>query len=203
MRRWLVALSLLAACATPAPPPAPPPAPAAVADPQPTHPDLAAELVAMRDADQEVRRRWIKDRENTALQKEVEAIDVRHVEQLTAILDRYGWPGKTMVGAKGSNAAWLIAQHGGPVFLRKTIRMMYEAVRAGELDEGHYATSLDRLLLGEGGKQIYGTQFNTSGGKCEPMPIDDPARVDERRIKAGMGPLADYQKQLCALYQGK
>jgi hypothetical protein len=79
---------------------------------------------------------------------------------------------------------------------------MYEAVKRGELHEGLYATSLDRVLVNQGKKQVYGTQFDTdqATGKCEPKPIEDPDHVDERRIRAGMGTLAEYKAQLCKLY---
>ncbi len=77
---------------------------------------------------------------------------------------------------------------------------MYEAVLKRELDESLYATSLDRVLTQQGKKQLYGTQFDTSNGKCEPLPIEDADNVDERRTRAGMMPLAEYTKELCAMY---
>ncbi|HEX2123890.1 MAG TPA: DUF6624 domain-containing protein [Thermoanaerobaculia bacterium] len=202
--RALAALSLilLAACVTA---PAPPPAPAPQAEPEPTNPALAAELRAMIDADQEVRRRWIKDRTNASIQAEMEALSKQQVARLQQIVDQHGWPGKTLAGVKGGGAAWTIAQHGGPDFLGRMLPLMYEAVKKGELEEALYATSLDRVLVNRGQKQMYGTQFDTdpATGKCEPKPIDDPERVDERRLRAGMGTLAEYREQLCKLYLGK
>lgn len=58
------------------------------------------------------------------------------------------------------------------------------------------------MLIAQGKKQFYPTQFDTDvqTGKCEPKPIEDAENVDERRIRAGMGPLAEYAKQLCAIY---
>ncbi len=202
-----VALILFVACATPqpAPAPAPAPSPAAVVEPAPTHPELAAELTAMRDADQEARRRWIKDQKNAAIIAEIEALDAKHVARLREILAQYGWPSKAMVGEKPAGAAWMIAQHGGAEILAETLPTMYEAVKKGDLHEGLYATSLDRVLIQQGKKQAYGTQFDTdpATGRCEPKPIEDPERVDERRIRAGMGTLAEYKAQLCALYMQK
>jgi hypothetical protein len=51
-------------------------------------------------------------------------------------------------------------------------------------------------------EQMYGTQFDVdvATGKCQPQPIEDEAHVDERRIRAKMGTLADYTKELCDLY---
>ena len=202
------ALILLTACTTtqtPAPSPAPTAAPQAVVEPALTHPELAAELLAMRDADQEARHRWLKDQKNAAIAAEIDALDAKHVARLREILAQYGWPGKSMVGLKPGGAAWMIAQHGGPEILAETLPMMYEAVKKGDLEEGLYATSLDRVLVQQGKKQVYGTQFDTdpATGKCEPKPIEDAEHVDERRIRANMGSLADYKAQLCALYMQK
>ncbi|MDX1584495.1 MAG: DUF6624 domain-containing protein, partial [Thermoanaerobaculia bacterium] len=73
-----------------------------------------------------------------------------------------------------------------------------------ELAERLYGISLDRVLVSRGEKQICGTQFNVDreSGKCEPRPIEDPDHVDERRRKAGMKPLAEYQAELCEIYLG-
>jgi hypothetical protein len=201
----LAAILLAAGCASapaPAPAPAATPAPAPAPAAEPANPALAAELIAMRDADQEILRRQLADRKNPQLQAEVDALMAKHVARLKEIVAAHGWPGKTLAGVKGGGAAWTIAQHGGPEFLGQMLPLMYEAVKQRELEEALYATSLDRVLLNQGKKQIYGTQFDTdpATGKCEPKPLEDPEHVDERRIRAGMPPLAEYTKMLCSLY---
>jgi hypothetical protein len=52
----------------------------------------------------------------------------------------------------------------------------------------------DRVLLAEGKKQVYGTQFTLVDGKCKPRPLEDEANVDERRKKVGLPPLAQHFK---------
>jgi len=165
---------------------------------------IGDELIAMRDADQEVRRRWIKDRENEALKTEVEAVDTRHVARLREIVKRVGgWPGKSLVGEKASTGAWFIAQHGGPSMLHEMLPLMERAVKRGDLEGSLYATSVDRVRIQDGKKQLYGSQFDTNGDKCEPLPIDDPEHVEERRAAIGLGPLAEYTTQLCEMYKKK
>lgn len=159
---------------------------------------LAAELRSMAAADKEVRDRWMKDQQNQALREEVRALDAKHVARLEQIIAAHGWPGISLVGFNGMNDAWLIAQHGGRDFLPRVLPLMYEAVLQGELDESLYGTSLDRVLTYQNKPQMYGTQFKP--GTCEPFPIDDPANVDARRKRAGMEPLAEYTKTLCAMY---
>jgi len=107
------------------------------------------------------------------------------------------------VGQKAAGAAWLIAQHGGTEMLHETLPLMKEAVDKGELEGGLYATSVDRVRIQDGQKQLYGSQFDTKGDKCEPLPIEDAEHVEERRKAIGLGPLDEYAKQLCELYKKK
>jgi hypothetical protein len=174
----------------------------AAVEPEPaSNPALRAELISMRDADQEVRRRWVKDQKNETLKKEMAAIDAKHVARLREILSTYGWPGKSMAGTDGAGAAWTIAQHGGQLFLQQYVPLMKAAAEHGELDWGLVATSIDRVLLGEGKKQLYGTQFDTEGDRCEPKNVADPAKLDERRKAVGLGPISEYAQTLCAVYK--
>lgn len=80
---------------------------------------------------------------------------------------------------------------------------MKAAVEKGEMEGSSYALSVDRTRIQDGQKQLYGSQFDTEGDKCEPLPIEDPEHVDERRTAVGLGPLAEYAKQLCEMYKKK
>jgi hypothetical protein len=173
----------------------------AAADSEPaSNQALRAELVTMRDADQEIRRRALKDPKNEQIKKEMAAVDARNVERLREILGSFGWPGKSMVGTDGAGAAWTIAQHGSQQFLQQTVPLMKAAAERGDLDWSLVATSIDRVLLGQGKKQIYGTQFDTAG-KCEPKIVDDPAHLDDRRKLVGLGPISEYAQVLCENYK--
>ncbi|MEU8318064.1 hypothetical protein AB0C33_06800 [Nonomuraea sp. NPDC048881] len=48
---------------------------------------------------------------------------------------------------------------------------------------------------------MYGTQWETTpeGGWRPRTPIEDEARVDERRTEVGLKPLKDYLKELQSL----
>jgi hypothetical protein len=39
------------------------------------------------------------------------AVDQRNMARLAEIIDRFGWPGRSLVGDKASEAAFLILQH--------------------------------------------------------------------------------------------
>jgi hypothetical protein len=71
--------------------------------------------------------------------------------------------------------------------------LLREASERGDARLGHLAYLEDRVRVNAGLPQLYGTQFrSTIDGRRELYPIEDEARVDERRARMGMGPLADY-----------
>jgi hypothetical protein len=67
-----------------------------------------------------------------------------------------------------------------------------------------YALLLDRVLVGEGKPQVYGTQakrFEAWKGR-EPVlePIEDEGNVDKRRAEVGLPPLSEYREMLKQMY---
>jgi hypothetical protein len=70
-----------------------------------------------------------------------------------------------------------------------------QAGQAGQADARHHAYLTDRVLLAEGGQQLYGTQFMLAGGTWQSRPLADPDRVDERRRQVGLEPLEDYRRR--------
>ena len=126
-------------------------------------------------------------------------VDDTHRRRLNAIIDQHGWPGKTLVGADGANAAWLIAQHADidRAFQKKCLEKI-EAMPRGEVEPRHIAYLTDRILVGEHKPQRFGTQMD---GQFKPRPIEDEANVDKRRAEMGLDPLAVYLKQAKATYE--
>jgi hypothetical protein len=112
---------------------------------------------------------------------------------LKEIVVKHGWPGKSLVGADGARAAWLLVQHADPdvAFQRQCLDHALKLPR-GEIDAEHLAYLTDRVLLNEGKKQMYGTMLRKEDGKLVPKPIEDEANVDKRRGELGLPPLAEY-----------
>jgi hypothetical protein len=77
---------------------------------------------------------------------------------------------------------------------------MTSMVAKGEVSGTDLAYLTDRVLVADGKKQRYGTQFHRVDGKLVPQPIEDEAAVDDRRKAVGMGTLAEYRKQMEAVY---
>jgi hypothetical protein len=147
---------------------------------------LRAELLRRMEKDQVARRAFDSDA--------VREVDGENLPWLTGVLDASGWPGTSLAGKDGAHAAWLLVQHmdADPGFQRRCLELMTVAAEAGEASRTDLAYLTDRVLLAEGGQQVYGTQVIRRGGAWKPRNLGDPDNVDERRAAAGMRPLADY-----------
>ncbi len=166
-----------------------------------TLPALADELVAMARADQAVRNEAIQRPGDATIFKAWHEVDTRNETRLKAILAEHGWPTATLVGPKAARAAWLMVQHASAPFLKTCLPFMKRAAERGEISRGSLALSIDRDLMYDGKKQIYGSQFRTNEkGELEVYPIEDEAHVDERRAAMGLGPLAQYRANLIRMY---
>ena len=169
----------------------------------PSNPKLRSELLAMAKQDQDLREKWINAPKNPKIDAEVKAVDTKNTARMKQIVTQYGWPSQNLVGKDGADAAWLLVQHADadPAFQAHCLPLMQEAAEHGEASKESLALLTDRVLLAQGKKQVYGSQFTWKTGKVEPLPLEDPAHVDERRKSMGMMPLAEYKEMLIKAYK--
>lgn len=120
---------------------------------------------------------------------------------LKEVVSKHGWPSSSLVGKEGAFDAWLLVQHADadPKFQRQCLDLMTKLPK-GEVQKDNLALLTDRVLLAEGKKQIYGTQFEITGGKLVPKNLEDPDNVDKRRAEVGMEPLAKYLENSAKFY---
>lgn len=114
--------------------------------------------------------------------------------KVRANLDQYGWLGPDVVGGQGNMTLFLVIQHADLQTQVKYLPMMREAVKNGKAQGSNLALLEDRVALGMGKKQIYGSQIgrDESTNLYYVSPLEDPDNVDKRRAEVGLGPLADY-----------
>jgi len=155
---------------------------------------FCAQLLAMRDRDQQAR---YADLDTPALKK----IDAENLAQLDAIVAAHGFPTKAAAGMKGVSAAWTIVQHNDLAAQLRYQPMLEKAMNSGDLQPALYATFYDRLMTGQKKPQLYGTQFHEVNGELVPFPIEDEAHVEERRAKMGLQPLAEYTKLMREVFK--
>ncbi len=132
--------------------------------------------------------------EMKAYVKIIQEQDSINVIKVTNILDERGWLGSDIVGNEGNLALFLVIQHSYPETQEKYLPMMREAVKKGDAHPSHLALLEDRVALGKGEKQIYGSQIGQDQETDEyyVAPLIDPDNVDKRREEVGLGPIQDY-----------
>lgn len=166
---------------------------------------LQAKLLAIYNDDQPIRQQFISAQKEFGYQsKQVDSIgrimmykDSINLIRITEILDKYGWVGTDKVGGQANQTLFLVIQHSDLKTQQKYLPMMREAVKNKNASGSALALLEDRVALGEGKRQIYGSQigYDNKTNKNFVLPLDDPDNVDKRRAAAGLGSLADYVKR--------
>lgn len=110
------------------------------------------------------------------------------------ILDARGWLGSNVVGGKGNTTLFLVIQHSDQETQEKYLPMMREAVKNGNARGSSLALLEDRVALGKGEKQVYGSQIgrDEDTGEYYVLPMIEPEKVNERRASVGLSPIENY-----------
>jgi hypothetical protein len=160
---------------------------------------LIADLDTIFKSDQEGR--TLNSIDGQSWNNKQREIDSVNIIKVSAILSRYGWPGEEIIGWNGSSALWAVIQHSTLENQEKYLPLMREAVKKGKARPAQLALLEDRILVGNGKEQIYGTQAKTDSlGIFKICPIKDEQNVNKRRFSAGLGPLQWYAKQIGLRY---
>ncbi len=195
IRATLLAALLSAACASVKPAP----------DSKVANPSLRSTLLKMEAADQKVRMQALAQFTKTGDQMNIpmlwillrmNSVDGTNTKRMRGIIDKYGWPGKTLVGADGAGAAFLLVQHADrdTAFQKKCLPLLQKAAEEGEASKSDMAYLTDRIRVADGQKQLYGTQCSWKDTLVEMDPIEDSLHVDERRAEVGLEPLDVYMR---------
>jgi hypothetical protein len=162
---------------------------------------LKAELLAILEEDQKYRQQlgglekkygW-DSKEMKDFWVIINKADSLNLIKIKAVLDKNGWVGADKVGNEASNAIFLVIQHSDLPTQQKYLPMMREAVKNKKASGSSLALLEDRVALGEGRKQIYGSQLKGDGnGGYYLSPLEDPDNVDKRREEVGLPPIAEY-----------
>lgn len=173
-------------------------------------PEVRRELLRMRSADQEMRSElvglWQASEGQPNMQKfrqmkaRLDSLDRVHARRVDQIIERHGWPGPALVGEDGTGAAFLIVQHADLEFQKEMLPLIRVAYEKGEISGQSLALLTDRVRVGNGKPQLYGTQANMQDGEITFHPIKDSTHVDERRAELGMPPLSEYIERMKAAY---
>jgi len=166
--------------------------------------DLILILDSIRKDDQSLRLRQIeyekiygvKSEEADRLNDSIIKQDSINLIKIERILDEHGWLGSKFIGENGNLTLFLVIQHSNLKTQEKYLPMLREAVKKGNALPNQLALLEDRVLIGNGEKQIYGSQLQYSKDEQNYIvsPMIDPENVDRRRASMGLEPMSEYLK---------
>ncbi len=135
-------------------------------------------------------------KEMSDLWRNQNALDSVNQIRVVALIEEYGYPGKSLVGASESSTAFMVIQHAPLEMQEAYLPMLKEAADAEELQWSALALLIDRIETRNGREQIYGSQVRTDPETGKPgfYPIKDRENVDKRRAEVGLPSLEEYAK---------
>lgn len=164
--------------------------------------ELMAEFQEIQRTDQEQRgyMREVQDKygwdspQMDSLWKIQTAADEANLARIEKVIAEYGYPGKSLVGPANMGTAFLVIQHSNQEAQEKYLPLLKKAADDGEVRWSSVALLIDRVLLGQGKKQIYGSQVssNEETGEYFFSPIENPMKIDSIRNTVGLRPLQSY-----------
>jgi hypothetical protein len=165
---------------------------------------LIKEIGQMFKDDQFWRKEYIQinkkeksDYDQETIEKRWKTTDSINELRAKVIINKYGYPGYDLVG-EISDDFWAIIQHCDDdiPFQEHVLSLMKIQIAKNNASKEKYAYLVDRILVNENQKQIYGTQLqrNNKTGKFYPFPLKYPKEVNKLRKKVGLGPLEEYMK---------
>lgn len=148
-------------------------------------------LLGLRARDQSARAGFAARMTDSAYVRELMALDSAISARVHAILDRFGFPTRAMVGAAGVDAVMLVVQHSEALQDR-----VFEAVQnlpGGQVAPDARAMLEDRVRARRGEPQRFGSHLEIGRDSVLRFaPTADVAGLEARRAGAGLPPISLY-----------
>jgi len=131
------------------------------------------------------------------LYKRLRKLDRKNSQALRRMMPVFGWFDEIRYGPEVARAAWFIVQH-SPDKDFQNLALARMAPKGGESakERSQYALLYDRIRMGRGEPQRFGSQGQCRDGKVRIYPFEDPDHVDERRAEFGLSTLKEYETLL-------
>ena len=121
--------------------------------------------------------------ESNAVQGQQEIYERNHAineRKVKVILDKYGWPGKDIIGEQGNWTICNVIQHSDNEIRIKYLPMIKQAVKDKKLHPRFLVRTEDRIATERGDLQIYGGQmkYYPETKIFNVWPVYDPVNID-------------------------
>ena len=159
---------------------------------------LAGEIIKMVNEDQKARFGWFKAKDKKKAGLKIRNIDKRNTIRAKEIIKKHGWPSFDLIGKRASKSFWLLIQHADLdlKFQEKCLKLLKKSVKSKQAFPRNEAYLTDRVLVHQGKKQKFGTQFIKKGDKLVSQPIADKKNVNKRRKTYNLDTLEENIKRM-------
>lgn len=129
-----------------------------------------------------------------SISNSIEKYDSLNIILVSNIIEENGWPGINKVGNEGNLTVFMIIQHASTPFQKKYYPYLLKSISLKQTPKRFKAYLIDRMLVREGKKQIYGTQttFNSLSKKYELLPVKSKRKLDKLRGEIGLESVTNY-----------
>ncbi|TKD61916.1 DUF6624 domain-containing protein [Flavobacterium sp. ASW18X] len=131
------------------------------------------------------------------LMRKIDSINIVEVEN---IIDKFGYPSKSLVGEPANKAIFYVIQHSNKI--NKYLPLIREATKNGDISQTSLAMMEDRNLMEQGLEQIYGTQIKGQANRKGEWiyflwPIKNVDSINVWRKQAGfVQTVEEYLKEM-------
>jgi hypothetical protein len=133
-----------------------------------------------------------------------ENLDRQNTSELKDLLKIYYWFKISEFGEKADSQAWILVQHADldPQFQKNVLIILADLWPKKETSPKNYAYLFDRVAASWNDPskrtlQRYGNQGLCIGYKAwEPIPMENPEHINERRASVGLNTLEEYKLQV-------
>ncbi|TES98144.1 hypothetical protein E3J85_00055 [Patescibacteria group bacterium] len=165
---------------------------------------LQQKILKMASEDQKLRKQAADGDRSRKLAKSIYDCDTKNTLEAKKIIEKHGWPSFNLVGKKAANDFWLIVQHADRdlEFQKKCLKLLEKAVENNQANPENLAYLTDRILVSEGKKQKFGTQYMFKEDRLVLKPVVDRKKLNQRRKKVGLDVVEEQDKRINKEHSG-
>lgn len=159
--------------------------------------NLSSERKAELLSEMKITEQDIEGNKKYALSREIDSVNLVEVEK---IIQKYGYPGKNLVGEPANKTVFYVIQHS--LKIDKYLDVIRKATENGDIDRTSLAMMEDRNLMQKGIEQIYGTQIKGKANRKGEWiyflwPIQNADSINFWRKKVGFEQtVEEYAKEM-------
>ena len=116
-------------------------------------------------------------------------IDAINNIRIKEIIVKHEYPTQKLLGKTGMKKFWLLIQHQD-----EDLELQKNCLEKCDFAPLEKAYLTDRVLLAEGKKQRYGTQYKREANGYVCKPLEDPKNINKLRKSVGLGTLEKYMR---------